>query len=256
MSDTPLKVDLQCNGRLLLLCLDRPKANIVDAAMIAALQAALDQYSRMPELAAILLQAHGPNFSFGASVAEHLPGQCGQMLPDFHRLILALVSSPLPILVAVRGNCLGGGMELALAGNLLFAAPDARFGQPEIQLGVFAPAASCLLPERIGCAAAEDLLLSGRAIPALEAFRLGLVTEIHEQPEDAALAYFRRELEPKSTFALRHALWAARHDFVRRVQAKLAAVERRYLDELMAGDDPAEGLSAFIEKRAPAWKHR
>ena len=255
MSDIPLKVDLQCNGRLLRLCLARPKANIIDAPMISALSAALAGSSETPGLAAILLCAEGPNFSFGASVAEHLPGQCREMLQGFHRLILALVSFPLPILVAVRGQCLGGGMELALAGNLLFAAPDTRFGQPEIHLGVFAPAASCLLPERIGCAAAEDMLLSGRVIPAAEGYRLGLVTELHEQPEDAALAYFRRELEPKSTFALRHALWAARHDLVSRVQAKLAAVERRYLDELMAGHDPTEGLTAFLEKRPPTWKH-
>ena len=255
MNDTPLKTDLQCNGRLLRLCLARPKANIVDAPMIAALLAALDKSSEAPELAAILLHAEGPNFSFGASVAEHMPGQCREMLQVFHRLIMALVSFPLPILVAVRGQCLGGGMELALAGNLLFAAPDARFGQPEIHLGVFAPAASCLLPERIGYAAAEDLLLSGRVIPAAEGFRLGLVTELHELPEDAALAYFRRELEPKSTFALRHALWAARHDLAGRIQEKLAAVERRYLDELMTGHDPSEGLTAFLEKRRPAWKH-
>lgn len=255
MSDAPLKVDRQCNGRLLRLCLARPKANILDAQMIAALLAALDKSADTPDLAAILLQAEGPNFSFGASVEEHLPGKCRAMLQSFHRLILALVNFPLPILVAVRGNCLGGGMELALAGNLLFAAADARFGQPEIQLGVFAPAASCLLPERIGCAAADDLLLSGRVIPATEGSRLGLVTEVHAQPEDAALAYFQRELEPKSSFSLRHAVWAARHDLAGRMQVKLAAVERRYLDELMTGYDPVEGLSAFLEKRAPVWKH-
>ena len=63
--------------------------------------------------------------------------------------------------MAIRGQCIGGGLEVAAAGHLLFAAPDAKLGQPEITLGVFAPAASCLLPERMGRAAAEELLLSG-----------------------------------------------------------------------------------------------
>lgn len=256
MSAAPLRVELLEDGRLLRLCLDRPKANIVDAEMITALQGALDRHAAMPRLAAVLLQAAGPNFSFGASVEEHLPGNCRSMLQSLHRLIMTLVGFPLPVLVAVRGHCLGGGMELASAGNLLFAASGARFGQPEIQLGVFAPAASCLLPERIGCAAAEDLLMSGRVIDAAEGSRLGLVTALHDDPEGAALDYFRRELQSKSAFALRHAMWAARHDLVLRVQAKLAAVERRYLDELMAGHDPAEGLTAFLEKRPPAWIHR
>ena len=75
-----------------------------------------------------------------------------------------MVESPVPILVAVRGQCLGGGLEVALAGHLLFVAPDASLGQPEMKLGVFAPAASCLLPELIGPARAFDLLLSGRSI--------------------------------------------------------------------------------------------
>lgn len=256
MSAAPLRAELQEDGRLLRLCLDRPKANIVDANMITALQEALDRHAASPGLAAVLLQAAGPNFSFGASVEEHLPGSCRVMLLSLHRLIMTLVNFPLPVLVAVRGQCLGGGLELALSGNLLFASPTARFGQPEMQLGVFAPAASCLLPERIGPAAAEDLLLSGRVIDAAEGFRLGLVTALHDDPDAAALAYFRQELRVKSSFSLRHAIWAARHDLALRVQVKLAAVERRYLDELMAGHDPAEGLTAFLEKRPPAWTHR
>ena len=95
----------------------------------------------------MLIDAEGPHFSFGASVEEHLPDQCAAMLAGLHRLILRMVESPVPLLVAVRGQCLGGGLELALAGHLMFVAPDASLGQPEMKLGVFAPAASCLLPE-------------------------------------------------------------------------------------------------------------
>ena len=178
------------------------------------------------------------------------------MLSGFHRLILKIFASPVPVLVAVRGQCLGGGLELATAAHLLFAARDAKFGQPEIQIGVFAPAASCLLPERIGLAAAEDLLLSGRSIDAEEAFRIGLVTEVADDPEAAALGYFDRHLAPKSATSLRFATRAARHGTNERISAKLAAIEAIYLDELMVTQDATEGLSAFIEKRPARWKDR
>lgn len=256
MTDSPLVTTVERDGRLLRLTLARPKANIVDAVMIAALQGALDEYRGNTELAAVLISAEGPNFSFGASVEEHLPDQCEEMIKSLHHLVISMVDYPLPILVAVRGFCLGGGLEVAIAGNLIFAGADAQFGQPEIQLAVFAPAASCLLPERIGQAQSEDLLFSGRNISGEEALRIGLVNEVSEDPEASALDYFDKHLAPRSSFALRHAVWAARHDFSERVKEKIQAVEKRYLEDLMSGEDPVEGLNAFIEKRSAEWKHR
>ena len=253
---SPLKVWLERDGRLLRLRLDRPKANILDAAMVGAIENAVVQHGRVAELRGILIDATGGHFSFGASIEEHLPDRCAAMLAGFHRLILQIFASPVPVLTAIRGQCLGGGLELATAGHLLFAGRDAKFGQPEIQIGVFAPAASCLLPERIGLAAAEDLLLSGRSIDAEEAFRIGLVTEVADDPEAAALSYFDRHLAPKSSKSLRFATRAARHGTIERISAKLAAIETIYLDELMVTQDATEGLSAFIEKRPARWKDR
>lgn len=254
--NSPLKVWLERDGRLLRLRLDRPKANILDAALVGAIENAIRQHGTVAELRGILIDASGGHFSFGASIEEHLPGQCAAMLAGFHRLILQIFASPVPVLVAVRGQCLGGGLELATAGHLLFAGRDAKFGQPEIQIGVIAPAASCLLPERIGLAAAEDLLLSGRSIGAEEALRIGLVTEVADDPETAALGYFDRHLAPKSANSLRFAARAARHGTTERISAKLAAVEKLYLDELMVTQDATEGLTAFIEKRPARWKDR
>ena len=175
------------------------------------------------------------------------------MLSGFHRLILRVLGSPVPVLMAVRGQCLGGGLELVSAGHLLFASPDARLGQPEIQIGVFAPAASCLLPERIGLAAAEDMLISGRSVTAEEAFRMGLITEVAADPEAAALDYFDKHLTPKSASSLRFAVRAARGELVQRVTARLAEVERLYLNELMSTRDAVEGLEAFLAKRPAQW---
>jgi cyclohexa-1,5-dienecarbonyl-CoA hydratase len=256
MGATPLHVELEKDGTLLRLRLSRPKANIIDAAMIAALRSALDEHLSGTRLRAVLLEAEGPHFSFGASVEEHLPASCAAMLGALHALILQLVASPVPVLVAVRGQCLGGGLEVALAGHLIFAAPGATLGQPEIKLGVFAPAASCLLPERIGPSRAADLLLSGRGIGAEEAHRIGLVDALTDDPSQAALAYFEEHLAKRSASSLRIAVRAARYDLVFRIRRKLAEVERLYLTELMATLDAVEGLSAFIAKRPPVWEDR
>jgi cyclohexa-1,5-dienecarbonyl-CoA hydratase len=253
---SPLKISVERDGRLLRLRLDRPKANVLDAELVGAIEDAFERHGGGAELRGILLDASGAHFSFGASIEEHLPDRCAAMLAGFHRLILKILASPVPVLVAIRGQCLGGGLELASAGHLLFAGRDAKFGQPEIQIGVFAPAASCLLPERIGLAAAEDLLLSGRTIGAEDADRIGLVTEVADDPEAAALGYFDRHLAPKSAASLRFATRAARQGTVERIGAKLAAIETIYLAELMATEDAVEGLSAFIDKRPPSWKDR
>jgi cyclohexa-1,5-dienecarbonyl-CoA hydratase len=253
---SPLKVWFERDGHLLRLRLSRPKANIVDAEMIAALDAGLAQHADNAGLTAILLDAEGPHFSFGASVEEHLPEQCAAMLKTLHALIRAMVEYPVPILVAINGQCLGGGLEVAAAGHLLFAAPQASLGQPEIKIGVFAPAASCLLPERIGQAQAEDLLYSGRSISGTEAAAIGLVNEVAADPEAAALAWFDAHLADKSASSLRRAVKAARAGFAARVCAGLERVEPLYTEELMTTRDALEGLTAFMEKRPAKWEHR
>jgi len=251
----PLKVALERDGALLRLTLARPKANIVDAAMIAALSAALSTHAGARGLRGVLLGAEGPNFSFGASVEEHLPDRCADMLASLHGLVLAMLEFPVPILVAVRGQCLGGGLEVALAGGPIFAARDAQFGQPEMKLGVFAPAASVLLPYRVNQPAAEDLLFSGRSIGADEARAIGLVQQVSDDPDAAALAWFDAHLAGKSAASLSHALTAARAPMLRNVRDRLAEVERLYLDRLMKTRDANEGLVAFLAKRKPEWEH-
>ena len=253
---SPLKVWLDREGRLLRVRLARPKANIVDAEMIAALAEALDGHLDNGSLGAVLLDAEGPHFSFGASVEEHMPDQCADMLASLHDLILKLAGSPVPVLCAINGQCLGGGLEVALACGRLFASKDAFLGQPEIKLAVFAPAASCLLPPRIGQGAAEDLLYTGRSVSGEEALQMGLVDGLSDEPEAAALAYFDEHLAGLSASSLRHAVEAARAPVVARLKDDLARVEKIYLDSLMSTRDAIEGLEAFVEKRKPNWEHR
>jgi len=253
MDKLPLTVSPLRDGHLHCVRLARPKANIIDSAMISALGQALETAAGQQHLKALLLCAEGPHFSFGASVEEHLPDQCAAMLRDLHRVVLQLVGFPVPVLVAVQGQCLGAGLELAMTGHVLFAAPNARMGQPEIKLGVFAPAASCLLPLRIGRMAAEDILLSGRSLTAAEGHQAGLVMEIAEDPEAAALDYYDNHLATLSASSLRMAVRAARSDFTIRASDRLAEVEILYLQELMSTKDAIEGLTAFLAKRPPKW---
>ncbi len=255
MSGPAVKAWLEHGGRLLRVRLARPKANVIDAQMTAALESALVQHAAVRDLAGVLLDAEGPSFSYGASVEEHLPEGCARMLHGLHSLILHLAAYPVPVLAAVRGQCLGGGLEVALAAHRIFAAPDARLGQPEIQLGVFAPAASCLMPERVARSVAEDLLFSGRIVSGEEARAMGLVDAVAADPEGAALEYFHTHLAPKSASSLRFAVRAARDAWTRRLAERLEDVERLYLNELMATRDAVEGLEAFLAKRPAKWEN-
>ena len=225
--------------------------------MIAALHGALVAHGANTALRGVLLDAEGPHFSFGASVEEHLPAKCAQMLGSLHALIVAMVEFPVPILVAVRGQCLGGGLEVALAGTWIFAAPDAQFGQPEMKLGVFAPAASVLLPYRVEPGRGRRPAVFGpldRARPKPRP--AAWCTRWPTTPTAAALGWFHEHLQGKSAAALACATAAARGAMRRDVRHRLAEVERLYLDRLMATRDANEGLVAFLGKRKPNWEHR
>ena len=232
------------------------KGNIIDGPTMAALRGACAEARSAPRLRAICLEGNGAHFSFGASVQEHLPGHVWRMLEDLRHLVLDLIDTHVVLLAAVRGQCLGGGLELASVCHRIFASDDARFGQPEIALGVFPPIASIVLPDRIGRAHAEDLCLTGRTVTAGEAREMGLVDEVTSgDPADAAIAWARQHLSGRSALSLRFAVQAIRADLCVRLRAELPALERLYVEKLMATHDAREGLDAFLAKRAPVWSH-
>jgi cyclohexa-1,5-dienecarbonyl-CoA hydratase len=232
------------------------KGNILDRPMLTALSRVFLGAACTPELKAICLVGAGDHFSFGASVREHLPDQVHAMFDDLRHLVLHLLDTHIVMVAAVRGQCLGGGLELASVCHRLIASRNAAFGQPEIALGVFAPIASLVLPERIGRARAEDLCLTGRILPADEAAGMGLVDELTDgDPAEAALAWMRAHFASRSAASLRYAVRAIRADLTLRIRAELPRLESVYLTELMATQDAAEGLQAFLDKRPPVWRH-
>lgn len=251
-----VRVETLDDGAIWRVLLNTPRANILDREKSEALTRIFGKAHDDKGVKAIIMQGEGPNFSFGASVQEHLPESCAAMLTAFHGLFRAMLDASVVTLAAVHGHCLGGGLELAGFCNRVFAAGDARLGQPEITLGVFAPVASVILCERMGRGGAEDLLLSGRTVTAEEALRLGLVDEVGENPLDAALAYARTHLLPRSASSLRWAVRAARLGFAERLVAELGRLEAMYVRDLMTTADANEGLQAFLEKRSPVWRNR
>ena len=255
-TDRPVvRAEVLEDGAMRRIVLSGAKGNVLDARMCRALLDAFRDAASHPSVKAILLEGDGADFSFGASVEEHLPDRVAVMLHGFHDLFRLLLEGAVPVLAAVRGRCLGGGLELAAFSHRVFASPDARLGQPEIALGVFAPVASMFLRERTGRAAAEDLCLSGRTIDASEALWLGVVDEIADDPVQAALAYARRHLLPRSAASLRHAVRAVRRDLMTRFETDIAAQETLYLGSLMRTVDAVEGIQSFLEKRPPRWRN-
>ena len=233
-------------------------SHIITADMVAALTQALESLADSPHLKLVTIEGAGPDFSFGASVPEHAPGEIDRVLPAMHALIYALLDFPAVTAAIVRGRCLGGGFELALACDFVFAERDATFGLPEIALGVFPPAASALLPARAGSARATSAILSGAVRSADEWFRAGLVEQVSEAGAIAADVdrWFEQHLRNRSAAALRHATAAARLGLRRHVGEILPELERLYLSDLMGTADAAEGIAAFLAKRAPRWADR
>lgn len=255
MAQDKARLGFEHDSAVARLTLAAPKGNVIDADMIGAVEKALSAVQQHAGLKLLVLDADGPNFSFGASIEEHLGDAIRGALARLHHVIRRLQDVPAVTLAAVRGQCLGGGLELALGCDLMLVEASARLGIPEIKLGVFPPAASVLLPLRVGCGPAADLLLTGRSVSGNEAFHLRLAQRVAEEGalEAALQAWLGEDFLPRSGTGLRHAAAALRLARKRALGEDLAALERRYLDEMMAEADAEEGIRAFLEKRAPRW---
>ncbi len=255
MTTKPVHAERIEDGRVLHVLLNRPKGNILDNEMVSAIRGAIAEGARDAGVLAIVFEGAGDHFSYGASVQEHLPDQIARMLRYFHGMFRDLVMLRRPLLAAVRGQCLGGALELSAFCHRVVASETVAMGQPEINIGVMAAVGSFVLPRRIGQAHADDLLLSGRSVGAQEALGMGLVDEIVEDPLETALTWIRSHLLDKSGASLRVAVEAARYEHDRAFLSHIDYLETLYLERLMGHRDAEEGIRAFLEKRPPVWSH-
>jgi cyclohexa-1,5-dienecarbonyl-CoA hydratase len=254
----PVSVSFNGNQTRAAFTLYHPKGNILTRDMIAALRTALECVVENPHLKLITIEGAGEDFSFGASIPEHAPAEIGRALPEMHALLYELLDAPAPTAALVRGRCVGGGFELALACDVITAEEGATFALPEIALGVFPPAASVLLPYRAGGAMASYSILTGSPIDAGLLQARGIIPFVASKGNlrSAVDDWFERQLAAKSAVALRHAAVAARMGLVAHVRNLLPQLERLYLEDLMRTHDAVEGIDAFIARRTPSWTDR
>ena len=238
------------------LTLNAPKGNILDIEMISELTQAIREFGSRSEIKAFVFEGAGENFSYGASIPEHTKEIVVQLLSVFRKFFETLIDVSKPCLALVQGQCLGGGLELAAFCHWIFASKDAKFGQPEIELAVFPPFASLILPYRIGQTAADDLILSGRSVGAEEAKRIGLVFSATSDPDSDLQKFITGHILPKSTAALQFAVKSSRFEMHKAFLENISEIEKLYVEELMLTEDANEGIKAFMEKRNPVWKNR
>lgn len=234
--------------------LERPPLNVIDLDGARELAHALEEVQRLEGLVAVVLAARGKAFCAGVDVRDHLPDRGAAMLAEFHRVCRLLLGIEAPVVAAVQGPALGGGMELTLVCDLVVASSRATFGQPEIRLGVFPPLAAVALPHLVPFHVASELVLTGRVLTADEALRHGLVNRVAPAEEfDAAVEGLLAELRALSPASLRLAKRALRLGRWRPEPDEIETAERFYVEQLMRSPDAVEGLTAFLEKRPPVW---
>ncbi len=250
-----LKLNFEHEGRVARLTLNAPRANVIDLDMMSSLRHAFTLLETRARLRAVVLDAAGPHFSFGASIAEHLPEHVETTLQQLHDLLRLLQKAVAPTIAVVQGRCLGGGLELALACDLILADENAVLACPEIQLGVFAPAASTLLPLRIGSGRAAQSLLTGAEWKGSDALGIGLIDRAAPEGtlESVLQAWLEHDFLPRSAAGLKHAAHANRWQKTQALDDVLPQLERMYVDKLTREPDGFEGIRAFIEKRQPRW---
>jgi cyclohexa-1,5-dienecarbonyl-CoA hydratase len=252
-------IKFQIQDRVARITFARPPLNILNIAMMREVGAALNECAERRDLAAIVFDAAPGTraFSAGVAVEDHVPATVFKMLDSFHAIFRALNQISKPVVAVVDGPALGGGCELVASCDVVIATERARFGQPEIKLGVFPPVAAIILPRIIGEKKAREMILLGEIVDADEALRLGLVnyvvssSELNQQTE--ALLTKLRELSSVSLQFTRSALDLGRNgDF----ESALTQVENLYLNELMKTEDATEGVQSFMEKRKPEWRNK
>ena len=237
--------------------LARPKHNVFDIEMMTELNAELDLLSVDDGLKCAVILGEGPSWCAGVEVADHKPEMVSEMIAVFNGIFERIDKIDVPVIAGVHGACLGGGMEVAIACDVIIAAKSAIFGQPEIKLGFFPPYAVIRLPQLIGPAKAVEVCTTGRRYSAEEARQMGFVGYVADDDKlTDTLDQLIGEIRTASPLIIRLNKRAVKKHLGLNFQEALDGVSDLFLNKLMKTEDTLEGIRSFEEKRRPQWKNK
>ncbi len=256
-----LPVEYETTERVTVLSMNRPdKFNCISNSLLAGLAQGLEKAEADDNVRAILLRANGPHFCTGADLDEvrshsRTESALHEFIGEGHAVMRRLEQSDLPVIAAVRGYCLAGGLELAMCADVVIAADDARLGCQHVRYGLVPGwGGTQRLPRLVGLRRALDLMYSGRWLEAREAFDWGLVNRVVDtsELESEALAY-ASELSNRNPEGIAAMKRLAREGLERPLDDALVR-EQKVAVPALRSDNVAEGLRAFRERREPKFK--
>ena len=236
--------------------LARPKHNVFNIGMMNELNQVLESLKSDIDLKCVIIFGEGPSWCAGVDVGDHKPELVGDMIATFNRIFQLIDELTVPTIAAVQGACLGGGMEVAIACDMIVASKKAIFGQPEVKLGFFPPFAAIRLPALIGPAKTIEICTTGRTFGADEALSLGMISQSVEPDQfENAVNKLVAEIKASSPLILRLNKLAVKKHLGMDFDKALAGVSDLFLNTLMKSEDTLEGIASFYEKRKPVWKN-
>ena len=250
-------IQFDITGPVARITLNHPPHNVLNVPMMTEMAQCIESLNGRGDTKAILLESAQRAFSAGISLEDSKPDRVFQTLEAFNRVFTAIRESSKPCIVVVNGPAIGAGSELVAFGDMVIATPNAKFAQPEVKLGVFPPFAAVMLPQLIGPKKTYELILTGEALSAEDAFRLGFVNKVVPEPDlkDAVKGILTRisEFSGPVLEVAKEVIGSAMGVPIEEAMKKSQDV---YLNKLMALQDVHEGLRAVLEKRKPVWKNK
>lgn len=236
---------------------NRPKHNVFDIEMMKEINAELSASMSEADLKCIVFLGEGPSWCAGVEVGDHKPAMVDAMIAEFNGIFERTEKLDIPLIAGVHGNCLGGGMEMAIACDIIAASEKASFGQPEIKLGFFPPYAAIRLPQLVGPAKTIEICTTGNIYPAADAKDMGFVSHVFPEAEfEKGLEKIVGNIAKCSPLILRLNKRAVKQHLGLGFEQAIRGVGDLFLNELMKTEDTLEGIASFEEKRKPVWKNK
>lgn len=236
----------------------RPKQhNVFNIDMMNQFISVLEELQGDKDLKCLVLEAEGKSWCAGLDVGDHKPENAGEMIAVFNKSLKIIGEFEIPTIAAVRGACLGGGMEYAIACDVIIAGKRAKFGQPEIKLGFLPPYAAIRLPLLVGPAKTVEVCTSGKIYSAEEAQTMGFVSQTAEEDDfETAVNSFIDEIKANSPLIIRLNKRAVMQHLGMNFSEAVESVSDLFLNTLLKTQDTMEGIDSFYEKRRPVWKNK